>query len=274
MPATLTPPPAKADRTTQLHAIGRNYVLRGLGEKNFDAIPYARDVQLRAPFCPGGVYQPLIGRENLRTAWWPPVPQILSGVDVLDTFVNADRTAVTVEFHFHVKQPPCTLRIIDRLTVNEAGEIVAQENFFDPREVTNPGWRKGGASTTIHHLAIACSDFPRSKAFYTAVLKGLGYTLAMEADGFAGYVKDGLLFVLRPATPGTAHAHGSCGIHHLAFAAPTRAAVDQFYHDVLLKLPSVEIEDPPVDCPEIMPDFYATFFYDPDGIKLEVTHTP
>ena len=42
----------------------------------------------------------------------------------------------------------------------------------------------------------------------------------------------------------------------------------------MLKLPSVEIEDPPVECPEIMPGFYATFFYDPDGIKLEVTYTP
>jgi hypothetical protein len=37
--------------------------------------------------------------------------------------------------------------------------------------------------------------------------------------------------------------------------------------------PAVEIEDPPCDCPEIMPGFYATFFYDPDGMKLEVTYT-
>ena len=48
----------------------------------------------------------------------------------------------------------------------------------------------------------------------------------------------------------------------------------QFYNAVLLKMNAVEIEDPPVDCPEYMKGFYATFFYDPDGVKLEVTYTP
>ena len=37
--------------------------------------------------------------------------------------------------------PPCTLRVIDRLTVDAGGKIVEQENFFDPRDVTNPGWQ-------------------------------------------------------------------------------------------------------------------------------------
>lgn len=40
-----------------------------------------------------------------------------------------------------ITSPPCTLRIIDRFKVNAEGEIVEQENFFDPRDMTNPGWR-------------------------------------------------------------------------------------------------------------------------------------
>ncbi|CAN5733295.1 hypothetical protein BH24ACI4_BH24ACI4_29300 [soil metagenome] len=40
-----------------------------------------------------------------------------------------------------ISDPPCTLRIIDRFTINAAGEIVEQENYFDPRDLTHPGWR-------------------------------------------------------------------------------------------------------------------------------------
>ena len=63
-------------------------------------------------------------------------------------------------------------------------------------------------------------------------------------------------------------------LHHLAFAVDSRQEVDRFYNEVLLKLDGVEIEEPPVECPEYGPGYYATFFYDPDGIKLEVAYTP
>jgi len=46
--------------------------------------------------------------------------------------------AVTVEFLCHIESMACTLRIIDRFRVNADGRITAQENFFDPRDVTNP----------------------------------------------------------------------------------------------------------------------------------------
>ena len=50
--------------------------------------------------------------------------------------------------------------------------------------------------------------------------------------------------------------------------------MDSFYEEVLLQLQDVAIEDPPVECPEYREGYYATFFFDPDGIKLEVTYTP
>jgi len=127
-------------RADQLHHLARAYVLDGLGRGNFDGIPYSEDVVLRAPLCPGGSGQPLSGRANLRLKWWAPLPQLIAGVEVLDTFVNHDLTAVAVEFHCHIRQPTCTLRVIDRFKVDESGRIVEQENYFDPREVTNPGW--------------------------------------------------------------------------------------------------------------------------------------
>jgi len=123
----------------QLHSLARAYVIDALGKGDFDAIPYSEAVTLRAPLCPGGSRVPLTGRANLREQWWAPLPQLVAGVEVLDTYVNRDLTAVTVEFLCHIRQPACTLRIIDRFKVNAAGQIIAQENFFDPRDVTNPG---------------------------------------------------------------------------------------------------------------------------------------
>jgi hypothetical protein len=125
-------------RAEQLHAIARGYVTEGLGKKNFDAIPYHEHVELRAPLCPGGVAVPLMGREALRTVWWAPIPALVRAVRVIDTFVNGDLTASAVEFHLTIADPPCELRIVDRFTVNADGEIVSQENYFDPRDLTDP----------------------------------------------------------------------------------------------------------------------------------------
>jgi hypothetical protein len=125
-------------KSEMLHTLARNYVLKGLGEKNFDAIPYDEAVELREPICPGGSENPLVGKENLRNQWWAPLPGLIAGVEVLDTYVNTDGSAATVEFYCHITQPKCTLRIIDRFIFNGEGKIIAQENFFDPRAITHP----------------------------------------------------------------------------------------------------------------------------------------
>jgi len=125
-----------------LHQIARTYVLNGLGEKNFDAIPYADDVILRAPIRPGGSANPIKGKENVREQWWAPLPSLLGDVEFINSFVNDENTAVTAEFHCNILNPSCTLRIIDRFIINEKGKITEQENFFDPRDITNPGWRE------------------------------------------------------------------------------------------------------------------------------------
>ena len=85
-----------------LHDVARNYVLKGLGEKNFDAIPYDEGVLLRAPLNPGGSENVLIGKENLREKWWAPLPSLLGKVELIDSFVNDDCTATTVEFHCEI----------------------------------------------------------------------------------------------------------------------------------------------------------------------------
>ena len=125
-------------KTDILHEIARDYVTKGLGEKNFDAIPYDENVSLRAPLTAGGIWEPLVGKENLRSQWWAPMPGLLGRVTFIDSFVNADESAVTAEFHCEILNPACTLRVIDRFKINEQGLITEQENFLDPRVVTNP----------------------------------------------------------------------------------------------------------------------------------------
>ena len=61
------------------------------------------------------------------------------------------------------------------------------------------------------------------------------------------------------------------GLHHVALEAGSRAAVDE-RHDWLVGA-GAEIESPPREY-GYTPGYYAVFFYDPDGIKLEIVHVP
>ena len=122
-------------RTALLHEIARDYVIKGLGAKNFDVIPYDENVSLRAPLTAGGVWQPIIGRENIRNEWWAPLPSLIGKTTFIESFVNENETAVAVEFHCEILNPSCILRIVDCFIVNEEGKITEQENFFDPRSV-------------------------------------------------------------------------------------------------------------------------------------------
>lgn len=132
---------SKEERKKQLRDLAKNYVTEGLGKGNFDVIPYHADIELRAPIHPLGSQQSMSGRDFIKENWWAPLPELVAGTDLLDTYVNENLTKVTAEFFCHIKEPACTLRIVDRFTVDENGKITAQENFFDPRDITSPGWR-------------------------------------------------------------------------------------------------------------------------------------
>lgn len=129
------------ERKRQLHSIAKNYVIDGLGAGNFNVIPYHENIELRAPIHPMGSQQPMNGRDFIKENWWAPLPGLVAGTDLLDTYVNENLTKVTAEFFCHIKEPACTLRIVDRFEIDSDGKIISQENFFDPRDITSPGWR-------------------------------------------------------------------------------------------------------------------------------------
>jgi catechol 2,3-dioxygenase-like lactoylglutathione lyase family enzyme len=129
----------------------------------------------------------------------------------------------------------------------------------------------------VDHLDLVVSDLERSLAFYRGLLEPLGYERTSEIVGEQGervvyLVGRGHVGVsLRAArTPGEYDRY-RVGLHHLAFQAPSRDAVDERL--AWARDQGVEIENDPREY-DYRPGYYAGFFRDPDGIKLEVLHVP
>jgi catechol 2,3-dioxygenase-like lactoylglutathione lyase family enzyme len=126
----------------------------------------------------------------------------------------------------------------------------------------------------IHHIDITVSDLEVSTEFYDRVLPLMGFERSHdvpEGPIWAGRDVEIGLVAARSASR-LAHDRYAPGLHHLAFHAPDRAAVDGV-HDDLVHL-RVRVLDPPADYPQYAPGYYAVFFADPDGIKLEYVFTP
>ena len=128
----------------------------------------------------------------------------------------------------------------------------------------------------VHHLDLTVQDLDRSASFYAAVLAFMGYHRARNAhDGIDWdlHAPSGLCSIgIKPARTDRRHDRYSCGLHHLAWRAESRADVDRL-HDLLRRIDAT-ILDAPADYPQYGADYYALFFADPDGLKLEFVHWP
>jgi catechol 2,3-dioxygenase-like lactoylglutathione lyase family enzyme len=133
-------------------------------------------------------------------------------------------------------------------------------------------------STGVHHVDLVVSSIERSLPFYRDLLGPLGFHRIGEVEGERGetiwYIGGpGSSIGLREAqTPGERpYDRYRVGLHHLAFEASSRAGVDE--RTQWLRNQGAEIESEPQEY-GYMPGYYAVFFYDPDGIKLEILHVP
>jgi catechol 2,3-dioxygenase-like lactoylglutathione lyase family enzyme len=132
------------------------------------------------------------------------------------------------------------------------------------------GTRSAGA---LHHVDLTVSDFRRSKDFYAKVLPLMGFERLPKEFGAVAW-RGASIIAIQPAKPeerDRIHSRYAPGLHHLAFRAPSRAAVDGL-HAELVTL-GVVILDPPTDYP-YSAGYYAVFFADPDRMKLEYVHCP
>lgn len=128
------------------------------------------------------------------------------------------------------------------------------------------------AAGSIHHLDLTASDLVRSTAFYDRVLPLLGFRRSPNVPEGPIWAGAGLELGLVAARSPARHDRHAPGLHHLAFTAPSRAAVDAL-HEQLARL-GVAILDAPAEYPQYAPGYYAVFFADPDGVKLEYVFTP
>jgi catechol 2,3-dioxygenase-like lactoylglutathione lyase family enzyme len=119
----------------------------------------------------------------------------------------------------------------------------------------------------IDHLVISVGDFEKSKAFYAPLMEFLGFDVEAEYEGMMGWANGKTLFWIAQAdAEGRKHKYrkGDIGFHHYAFRLRSRKDVDAL--QAFLKQQGAGIVDAAA---EYYDDYYAVFFLDPDGMKLE-----
>jgi catechol 2,3-dioxygenase-like lactoylglutathione lyase family enzyme len=133
-------------------------------------------------------------------------------------------------------------------------------------------------STGVHHVDLVVSSIERSLPFYRELLGPLGWHRVGEVEGERG---ETIYYLSGPGTAiGLRQALSRSdepvdryrvGMHHVAFEAASRAVVNE--RADWLRERGAEIESGPEEYAYTM-GYYAVFFYDPDGMKLEIVHVP
>jgi glyoxylase I family protein len=132
-------------------------------------------------------------------------------------------------------------------------------------------------STGVHHVDLVVSAIERSLPFYRELLAPLGYIRISEVEGERG---ETIFYLSGPGSSiGLRQAQTlvgpvdryRVGLHHVALEAQSRGAVDD--RAAWLREQGAEIESGPEEYSYSL-GYYAVFFYDPDGIKLEIVHVP
>jgi glyoxylase I family protein len=130
----------------------------------------------------------------------------------------------------------------------------------------------------VHHVDLVVSSIERSLPFYRELLAPLGFHRIGEVEGERG---ETIWYLSGPGSSiGLREAQREreqpldryeVGLHHLALEASSRGAVDE--RAAWLRSHGAEIESGPEEY-GYSPGYYAVFFFDPDGIKLEIVHVP
>jgi len=138
-------------------------------------------------------------------------------------------------------------------------------------------------------MIINVSNVERSSVFYKAMFEYFGYVLADSSYEKEYSYEDWKRWDIETpheicicqadqALQEKEYCRGAVGHHdHIAFCAVDREDIDRFHRDVLLPLEHeghCRIEDPPNDHPEYGEGYYATYFFDPDGLKYEFVLNP
>jgi len=132
---------------------------------------------------------------------------------------------------------------------------------------------------SLDHLDVVVSSLDVSLVFYRELLAPLGWRHEREVRGERGetihylWGGGGHASVGLRESPSAAGSYDryAVGLHHIAFPARTRRRVDE--RAGWLERRGAQIESGPAEY-AYTPGYYAVFFYDPDGMKLEIVHRP
>ena len=120
----------------------------------------------------------------------------------------------------------------------------------------------------IHHVAIICSDYQKSKEFYTKILgcKIIAETYRQARNSYKLDLQlengDAIELFSFPTPPERVSRPEACGLRHLAFAVSDLNAAVAY-----LETHQVEVE--PIRLDELTGKRF-TFFCDPDRLPLEL----
>ena len=133
----------------------------------------------------------------------------------------------------------------------------------------------------IHHIDLTVREPRASFALYDAFLRFLGYEVVSQEDAAIEWTLErgeGVPSISLVKAKGSGmvrhHNRYAPGLHHLAWAADSREDVDRL-HALLLEI-KAEVLDAPAEYPQYNKGrgYYAVFFADADGLKLEYALTP
>ena len=125
----------------------------------------------------------------------------------------------------------------------------------------------------LHHLSFAVADLARSAAFYDAALAPLGYSRVWTHEVSAGFKEAAIGYGMSGTDDKFAIRSRSDGIvvpsdgFHLAFSAPSRAAVTEFYR-AALEHGGRDNGGAGIHS-EYGSNYFAAFVFDPDGYRIE-----
>ena len=130
-----------------------------------------------------------------------------------------------------------------------------------------------GIRTTLNHLQIYVSDRGASFPFYRYLLTYLWYRV-VDDDGNHLGMRNETIDIWLKETPGEHRVSGysrrNTGVNHIAFGVCKKQDVDLFCQEFLIPRSIKSLYDSPRHFPKYTETYYAVYFEDPDGIKLEV----
>jgi catechol 2,3-dioxygenase-like lactoylglutathione lyase family enzyme len=125
------------------------------------------------------------------------------------------------------------------------------------------------AKNPFQHIDLRVNDHDRAWEFYSQILPAIGFTKGNKGKIFSGYDADG--DPPQQAWFGfTEDPNHRPNLTRIAFWAESRARVDEIAE--LLGPAGAKNISGPKACPDYTPTYYAVFFEDPFGNRLEICH--